>query len=189
MKLSHHDSLMRAELVNAKLLDLIKLRFPWLVIGLLGGLLASFVVSKFELSLRENIALAFFIPIMAYMSDAIGTQTETVFIRALTDLKFNIAKYITREILVGVILGSVFGFMSGVAAFVIAGSFRVSIAVGISLFLSMTVATGLACITPIILRSFKQDPAVGSGPFTTAVQDVVSLTVYFTVASLILSRF
>lgn len=186
MKLVHHDSLMKAELVNARFWDLIKIRFPWLVIGLVGGFLASLVVSHFEVSLRETVALAFFIPAIAYMSDAIGTQTETVFIRALSNLKFNIGKYIVREIIVGATLGSVFGFLTGVFAYFLANSVLVGITVGLSLFLSMTIATGLACITPIILRGFKQDPAVGSGPFTTAVQDIVSLTIYFLVASTIL---
>lgn len=187
MKLSHHDSLMKAELVNAKFWDLIKLRFPWLVIGLVGGLLASVIVSQFEQFLKQNVALAFFISIMAYMSDAIGSQTETVFIRALTNLKFSIPRYIAREILLGALMGLVFGLLSGIAAFVISGSFRIGIAVGISLFLSMTIATGLACVTPIVLKAFKQDPAVGAGPFTTAVQDLVSLTIYFTIASFVLS--
>lgn len=186
MKLTHHDSLMKAELVNAKFWDLIKIRFPWLIIGLGGGLLASLVVSHFELNLRQTVALAFFIPVIAYMSDAIGTQTETVFIRALSNLKFNIGKYIVREIIVGATLGSAFGFLAGVFAYFLANSVAVGAIVGLSLFLSMTIATGLACATPIILRGFKQDPAVGSGPFTTALQDVVSLTIYFFIATLIL---
>lgn len=181
-----HEKLMKAELVNARFWDLISLRFPWLVIGLVGGLFASVVVSKFELALRETISLAFFIPVIAYMSDAIGTQTETVFIRALTDLQFNIPKYIARELLIGSTLGSVFGLLSGLAGYVISGSPKVGGVVGISLFLSMTIATVLACITPIILKAIKQDPAVGSGPFTTALQDLVSLAVYFFVASAIL---
>ncbi len=186
MKLVHHDSLMKAELVSARFWDLIKIRLPWLVIGLVGGLFASVVVSRFELSLRENIALAFFIPVIAYMSDAIGTQTETVFIRALTDLQFNINKYVVREVIVGATLGCILGLISAVFATILSGSPQIGLVVGLSLFLSMTVATGLACITPIILKSFKQDPAVGSGPFTTAVQDVVSLTIYFAVASIII---
>lgn len=186
MKLSHHDSLMKAELVNARFWDLIKIRVPWLVIGLIGGLFASVVVSHFELTLRETVALAFFIPIIAYMSDAIGTQTETVFIRALSNLKFNIGKYIVREVIVGATLGLMFGFLAGVFAYFLADSATVGIIVGLSLSLSMTIATGLACVTPIILKGFRQDPAVGSGPFTTAVQDVVSLTIYLLIASLML---
>lgn len=186
MRQSAHDVLMKVELVNARFTDLIKLRFPWLVVGLTGGLMASFIISQFELSLRENISLAFFISVIAYMSDAMGTQTETVFIRAITDLKFNITKYIFREVGIGLTLGGIFGVLAGIVASLIANSSQVGIVVGLSLFLSMTVASLFACLTPIVLKSFKQDPAVGSGPFTTAIQDLVSLTIYFTIATLVL---
>lgn len=186
MKLSHHDSLMKAELVSAKFWDLIKIRLPWLVVGLVGGLLASIVVSRFETSLKETLALAFFIPVITYMSDAIGTQTETILIRALTNLKFNIGKYIYRELLLGAVAGSVLGIVTGVFAYFLSSSLKVGYVVGLSLFLSMTFAAVLACLTPLVLRSFGKDPAVGSGPFTTAVQDVVSLLVYFIVAMMIL---
>lgn len=181
-----HDSLMKAELVTARFTELIKVRFPWLVLGLGGAMLAGFIVSKFELTLQENIALAFFIPVVAYMSDAIGTQTETIFIRALTDLKFNITKYILREFLVGALLGSILGFFAGAFALFLSDSFLIAQVVAISLMLSMTTATVLACIVPIILKTFKEDPAVGSGPFTTAIQDAVSLIIYFSVAAVIL---
>lgn len=186
MKLSHHDSLMKAELVTARFWDLIAIRLPWLVVGLVGGLVASIIVSRFELSLRENIALAFFIPVIAYMSDAIGTQTETIFIRALSNLQFSISKYISREFMVGALLGSVMGILTGVFGYFLSGSIDVGFVVGFSLFVAMSLATTLACITPLILRGLGKDPAVGSGPFTTALQDVVSLTIYLIVASIVL---
>lgn len=182
----HISQLARSELVEARFWDLIKLRFPWLVIGLIGGLVASLIVSHFELSLRENIALAFFIPVIAYMSDAIGTQTETIFIRALTDLKFSVPKYILREFYVGATLGLITGVVAYIFAYIISWASAIALVVGVSLFLSMTTATVLACLTPIFLKGLGKDPAVAAGPFTTALQDVVSLTIYFVVASLIL---
>ncbi|MBI2040080.1 magnesium transporter [Candidatus Microgenomates bacterium] len=181
-----HRILLKKELVTARFFDLIRLRLPWLIVGLFGGAIAGIIVSRFELSLRENVSLAFFIPIVAYMSDAIGTQTETIFIRALTDLKFNIPRYITRELVIGATMGSVIGVVAGVFGYILSNSLAVGQVVGISLFLSMTIATALACITPLLLRKLKNDPAVGSGPFTTALQDVVSLTIYFLVAAAIL---
>lgn len=181
-----HRILLKKELVTARFFELIKLRLPWLMIGLLGALVASVIVSRFETSLRENIALTFFIPVIAYMSDSIGNQTETIFIRALTDLQFNIAKYVFREAWVGASLGLVIGFLTGIFALILSGSSAVGVVVGLSLFLTMTAATVLACITPIILRSLGKDPAVGSGPFSTALQDVVSLTIYLAIAVVIL---
>lgn len=181
-----HNSLMRAELVTTRFWDLIKIRLPWLVIGLMGGLVASIIVSRFETSLRENIALAFFIPVITYMSDAIGTQTETILVRALTNLQFNIARYVWREFFVGVVIGSILGVVTAIFAYFLSSSFDVSLVVGLSLFLSITVATVLACATPLFLRSLGRDPAAGSGPLTTAIQDVVSLIIYFMVAAMIL---
>lgn len=184
MRSIHH--LAEEELVKIKFFDLISVRFPWLLIGLGGGLVASILVSRFELSLRENIALAFFIPVVAYMSDAIGTQTETILIRALTNLHFNHTKYIFRELIVGAILGLLMGILTTIFAYFLSASLLVATVVGLSLLLSMTVATGLACLAPFILKSMGRDPAVASGPLTTALQDIVSLAIYFLVASLIL---
>lgn len=186
MHLTHHDSLMKAELVNARFSELIKIRLPWLVVGSVGAFLASIIVSRFETSLRENIALAFFIPVIAYMSDAVGTQTETILIRALTNLQFNITKYVLREFWVGLVIGSILGITTGIFAFFLSASYKVGIMVGLSLLLSMTIATVLACMTPLILKALGKDPAVGSGPFTTAIQYIVSLTIYFIVAIFIL---
>lgn len=186
MKLTHHDKLMRAELVKARFLEIIQIRLPWLVVGLVGALFASVIVSRFELSLRENIALSFFIPVIAYMSDSIGNQTETIFIRALSDLKFNITKYILREIFIGLTLGIVIGILSSLFAFLISGALTIGLVVGLSLILTMTTATIVACFTPVILKGLGKDPAVGSGPFSTALQDIVSLTIYFIVAAVIL---
>lgn len=186
MKIAHHDSLMKAELVTVRLSELIKIRFPWLVVGLLGAFFASIIVSRFEMSLKEHIALAFFMPIIAYMSDAVGTQTETILVRALTNLQFNITKYVIREFFVGAMVGSFLGFITGLFAFVISGSFNIAIVVGVSLWISMTFATVLACVAPLVLKAFHKDPAVGSGPFTTAIQDAVSLAIYFLVAYVVL---
>lgn len=177
------------KLATANLPDLIKSRMPWLVVGLGGGIGASFIISRFQGSLEQNVALAFFISMIAYMSDAIGTQTETIFIRSLTLLKFNIFTYIFREFITGAVIGSIFGVLTGLFAAFLSGSSSIGFVVGLSLFLSMSMATVLACITPIILKALGKDPAVGSGPFTTAVQDFVSLAVYFTIASVVLSKF
>lgn len=174
------------KLLIARFLDLVKLRLPWLVVGLSVALLVSIISSKFEVSLRQNIALVFFIPVIGYISDAVGTQTETLLIRTLTLFKFNFFSYLLRELLIGVVIGVVIGIFTAVFGFFLSGSAPIAVVVGISLFLSISIATVLACLTPAILNSLGKDPAVGSGPFTTAIQYVVSLTIYFMVAAVIL---
>ena len=123
---------------------------------------------------------------IAYMSDAIGTQSETLFIRAITVSKFNISRYLLRELAVGIIIGAIVGVVAAGAAFIISQSLQISLAVGVSLLLSMSIATFLACIVPLGLKALGRDPAIGSGPFATALQDLLSISIYFVIALVIL---
>lgn len=175
-----------ADIVHMDWLDLVRSRIPWLLFGLMVGLIGSIITSRFEASLREHITLVFFLPIMTYMSDAIGTQTEAIFIRAVSLFKVKLTPYILREGLVGMTIGLILGMVAGVFAFLISGSVSIGIVISISLFLSMTSATILACVTPVVLTLVHKDEAVGSGPFTTALQDLLSITIYLAVATLIL---
>lgn len=173
-------------LMTARFSDLIKSRLPWLIVGLVIGLLASVIVSRFEGHLSENIALVFFMPIVAFMSGAIGTQTETVFVRSLTYLKFSIMKYILKELSIGMTIGLFIGVITSIFGFIISGSWQISLVILVSLFASMSFATILGVLVPLTLRFFKKDPAVGSGPFITSLQDLISLTIYFSIAYLLL---
>lgn len=174
------------DLLGAGFIELIGARVPWLVTGLVIGLAGSFVVSLFELSLRENIALVFFMPIVPYMSGAIGTQTETIFIRSLLFLKFNIWSMLVREIMLGGVIGIVIGLLAAAFAYFLSHSVGVSTVVLVSLVLSMAVASMFGILVPLVLKRLGKDPAVGSGPFITAIQDLVSLTIYFVIAAAIL---
>lgn len=175
------------DLMTGSFWDLIKSRLPWLVVGLAIGLGASIVVSSFQDHISRNIALVFFMPIVAFMSGAIGTQTETVLVRSLTYLKVSIWKYLIKELVLGMMIGLVIGSITGVFAYLISGSFEIASVIVLSLFASMSVATMLGVLVPLTLRYLKKDPAVGSGPFITSLQDLISLSIYFTIASFLLS--
>lgn len=177
------------DLVNVGMWEVLKARLPWLVVGLLIGTTASFVVSRFEHVLNQNTSLAFFITMVTYLSDSVGTQSETIFIRSQALEKFNVFKYIMREFLIGGVIGALLGAIASIFAVLISGSIEIGIILGLSLFLSMGFSTVLACITPTILKALGKDPAVGSGPFTTAIQDTVSVVIYFSIAMTILSIF
>lgn len=170
------------DLMSANFLDLIQSRLPWLIVGLGIGLLASVVVSFFEGHVRQNIALVFFMPVVAFMSGAIGTQTETVFIRSLTYLKINVAQYIFKELVLGMIIGAVIALITGIFGYFLSSSYTIAIVVAVSIFVSMSVATVLGVLVPLLLKGLKKDPAVGSGPFITSLQDLISLTIYFSIA-------
>lgn len=166
--------------------NLIKKRIPWLIIGLLGGFLASLIVSRYEVLISSNISLAFFVPLIAYMSDAVGTQTETLFVRNISRKHVNFYKYLTKELLLGLILGIFFGVVIGTGAYLWLHSSPVAWTVGIAMFINVTLAPLFAIVIPEILFKEHTDPALGAGPFATVVQYIVSILIYFTVATIII---
>ena len=159
-------------------------RLPWLLLGLVGAMASAVIVGAFEHDLEANVLLAFFIPALVYMADAVGTQTETVLIRALA-AGVTVRSVLRRELLTGLILGIVVG--SAFLAFALAGwgDARVAIAVGLALFASCSIATMVAVALPAAFQRLGKDPAFGSGPLATVMQDLLSIAVYFAVVSVV----
>ncbi|OGF69144.1 hypothetical protein A3H65_00990 [Candidatus Giovannonibacteria bacterium RIFCSPLOWO2_02_FULL_45_14] len=174
------------DIVKFSATRLVKVRLPWLLVGLVGGMFATLIVRFFEGALLEKLELAFFIPVIVYMSDAVGTQTETLFIRALVIEKIDLGKYLIKEILVGFLLGSALGILLFGYSMFVFNDFEVSIIVGISILAASTLSVIIATLVPLVLRRFGKDPAIGAGPFTTIAQDILALLIYFVVAAIII---
>ena len=173
---------------HQRLRILIQERLPWLLTGLLIGTGASYFVSRFETVLAEKISLAFFIPVIVYMSDAVGTQTETIFVRDLTEHRANFGKYLKKELSIGLVLGLILGVSIGAIALLWLKDADVALTVGIAMGLNVSLAPLVATIVPEFIFKRHEDPALGAGPFTTVIQDSISLLIYFAVASVILLR-
>jgi len=158
-------------------------RLPWLVLGLIGALAAAGIVSSFERDLESTITLAFFLPGVVYMADAVGTQTEALVIRGLS-VGVPIGSVVRRELLTGLVVGIVAGAFLPIGL-VGWGDADVVIAVALSLFAACSTATLAAMVLPWLFDRLGADPAFGSGPLATVVQDLLSLIIYFTVASVV----
>jgi magnesium transporter len=156
-------------------------RLPWLLIGLLGAMASVALVSGFERQLDEKVLIAFFLPAVVYMADAVGTQTEALVIRALAT-RVSWARVVRRELLSGAVIGLLVGALFMPFALVGWGDGRVALAVGISLTMACATATAIAMALPFALQRLGFDPAFGSGPLATVAQDLVSIAVYLVVA-------
>ncbi|MEX1255719.1 MAG: magnesium transporter [Dehalococcoidia bacterium] len=156
-------------------------RLPWLMVGLLGAILAANIVGSFETQLEETVILAFFIPSIVYMADAVGTQTEALVIRGLS-VGVGIGQIVWREILTGLFVG--LALAGAFFPVVLLGweDFDVALAVSLALFAACSVATLVAMALPWAFQRFGADPAFGSGPLATVVQDLLSIVIYFAVA-------
>ena len=155
-------------------------RLPWLLVGLLGAMGATAIVGGFEHQLESNVLLAFFIPAVVYMADAVGTQTETVMIRALA-AGVTVRSVLRRELLTGLIMGGVIGGAFLVFALAGWGDVEVAVAVALAMFASCSIATVVAMALPAAFQRLGRDPAFGSGPLATVLQDLLSITVYLAI--------
>jgi magnesium transporter len=156
-------------------------RLPWLLVGLAGAMLASVIVGWFEDELRQEIVLAFFVPGIVYMADAVGTQTETLVIRGLS-VGVPIGGVVRRELLTGLGLGLALGLLFFPFSLLAWGQADVALAVSLALFAACSTATLVAMGLPWLLHRLGHDPAFGSGPLATVIQDLLSLLIYFAIA-------
>lgn len=161
-------------------------RLPWLIVGLAGSVVATGVVARFEAALNQHVAIAFFIPAIVYLADAIGTQTETITVRGLSHGLLPFGRMLKGEIGAGLMIGLVLGALAMPAVLLGFGDLRLALAVGIAILIAGTIATTVGLFFPWLLTRFGADPAYGSGPVATIIQDVLSLLTYFLVANALL---
>ena len=157
-------------------------RLPWLVIGLAGALLAAGIVGGFEETLRQQVLIAYFLPGVVYLADAVGTQTEALVIRGLS-LGVSIRSVVRRELMSGVVLGLLLGAVALVFVAALWGDTGVALAVALSVVAASSIATIVALLLPWLFHHFGLDPAFGSGPLATVVQDVLTVAIYFVIAA------
>ena len=154
---------------------------PWLLVGLALSTVATAVMAGYERTLQANVAIAFFIPALVYLTDAVGTQTEAIAVRGLSLRHRPLARILLGEILTGGMIGMALGLFAFVGVAVVFGSVAMGLGVGLSLFAGGTVASGIGLALPWLLSRLGLDPAFGSGPVATIIQDVLTIIIYFTV--------
>lgn len=175
------------DIAGASAMQLVRRRLPWLIVGLIGGMFATEIVHGFEATLEQRLELAFFIPVIVYMADAVATQTETIFIRSMATGPLNVRRYVLREQAIAALIALASAVLMGLFAQVRFREPAVALIVGLAMLASVFVGVSIAVLIPWTLTKLGRDPAYGSGPFATIVQDVLSIVIYFAVAASILS--
>lgn len=173
---------------EAHAVDIVRTRLPWLMLCLVGGLISSLVIGRFEKTVTAVVVMAAFIPVIMGMAGNAGLQVSTTMVRSLALNSINnYWKYVGKELFSGVIIASVTGIFIALAAGFLKGMPMLGLVVGISMFLSISSSTVLAILTPTIADKIGIDPAITAGPFVTVFNDILGLTIYFTVANLFIS--
>ena len=169
--------------------QIIKGRLPWVVMGVLGGIITASIISVFEHVLMTLLALVAFTPVLAYVSDAVGTQSETLAVRSMAlEPTLSVKRYIRRELPVGFILASTCGLLIAVIASFLWKSPILGTIVWLSMFLNIVFATIITSLLPFLFKRFQLDPAFATGPFATLIGDIFTISSYFLVAFLLLTN-
>jgi magnesium transporter len=167
-----------------------KKRLPWLIILLFLGMFTASLIGRFEETLNKVAILAVFIPLIAGMAGNTGTQALAVAVRGIAtgdldkESKWNI---ILREAGTGLITGSICGILITFVVYFWQGDLFLGALVGISIFITLIIATLAGSLVPLLMHRLKIDPAVASGPFITTINDIISILIYFGIATAFMS--
>lgn len=167
-----------------------KARLPWLVIGMVGGLLGARFIGYFEKDIILIPAMAFFIPLITATGGNVGIQSSSIVVQSLanpTAFESSLIQKLTKVLFVAVVNGIILSLM--VFGIIIFSTSDQTIAgtVSIALFSVVLLASFMGTITPLVLDKFGINPALASGPFITTANDLLGLGVYFTVAHFLYS--
>ncbi|THE66097.1 magnesium transporter [Salinadaptatus halalkaliphilus] len=184
-------------ILESSIARILRLRLPWLVVALAGGLLAGGVIEQFEDTLEAVVALAFFVPVIMDMGGNVGTQASTIFVRGLAlghiDDR-NAMRHFGRERVIGLLIGLIIGGIGALAAYgwrLSAGDPQagtIAVVVFIALVSVCVVASVVGYVIPWLMNKLGFDPAAASDPLITTVKDVTALLIYFGLAAFLLQE-
>jgi magnesium transporter len=166
-----------------------KTRLPWLLASCAGGIMALFIIGRFESTLDRFAYLAVFIPVIMGMGGNIGMQSSTIVVRGLATGRINARDFwqvVSKEFLIGLILGLTYATLIACVAQVQYSMLLLAATVGMAVVVSMTVAALVGSGVPLILARINIDPAVATGPFVTTSIDIISVYCYFLLATTLL---
>lgn len=177
-------------LVHGSIPQALAVRLPFLLITLVGGLLAGLIISGFEATLKQVLALTFFLPVVMDMGGNVGTQSATIFTRSLVlgHIRPNeFFKPLLSETTRGIIIGLIVGSLTGVVAYIWQGSWQLGLVVCLAIIGTVTLGATLGFVIPWILYKLNMDQAAGAGPILTTVKDITGLLIYFYLANLFMN--
>ncbi len=175
--------------VNDSVWMLSRARLPWLVIGLIGGLVGARFIGVFQKDLEQVASLAFFIPLIIATGGNVGIQSSALVVQSLASVSIfesSIWQKLIKTLLVAMLNGIILAGLVYIFVFFLYGP-KLSFVVGVALFTVVMLASTLGTFIPIFLNKVGFNPALASGPFITTTIDLIGLAVYFTVAHILYS--
>jgi magnesium transporter len=157
-------------------------RLPWLIIGLIGGVLVAALIAQFEGDIKLNPEMAFFIPLIAAMGGNVGIQSSAIIVQGLASNSLGLEstfRKLTKEFIVATMNGLILAALLLSYNLLMKQGLALTYTVSISLFVVIIFAGLFGTIIPLMLNKMKLDPALATGPFITTTNDIMGLFIYF----------
>ena len=171
--------------VSASILKNTRSRLPWILIGILGGILSSLILQNYETDIAINPVLAFFIPLITATGGNVGVQSSAIVVQGLASKEFqfhSIYKQLLKELVVGSFIGIICGLLIFTFNYFTNTDVILGITIGVSIFVVVIIAAIFGTLFPLVLDKLNIDPALATGPFVTTTNDILGLSVYFMIA-------
>ncbi len=174
--------------VDDSIIELTRARLPWLILGLIGGIGAAFIMGGFDEILIENKILFYFTPLIAAMAGNVGVQSSAIIVQGLAndEIKDSINKRLIKETLLSILNGVILALILFLFVFIWKKEIDIALALSASLVAVVIVAGIIGTFIPLFLNKRGIDPAIATGPFITTCNDIFGILIYFMVAKLIL---
>ena len=174
--------------VDDTIFELTKARLPWLIVGLIGGIGAAFVMVGFDEILIQNEILFYFTPLIAAMAGNVGVQSSAIIVQGLAndDIRGSINNRLIKETLLSILNGVILAILLFLFIYFWKGDTNIALALSVALVAVVIVAGIIGTFIPLFLNKRGIDPAIATGPFITTSNDIFGILIYFMVAKLIL---
>ena len=174
--------------VDDTIFELTKARLPWLIVGLIGGICAAFVMVGFDEILIQNEILFYFTPLIAAMAGNVGVQSSAIIVQGLAndDIRGSINNRLFKETLLSILNGVILAILLFLFIYFWKGDTNIALALSVALVAVVIVAGIIGTFIPLFLNKRGIDPAIATGPFITTSNDIFGILIYFMVAKLIL---
>jgi magnesium transporter len=163
-------------------------RLPWLIIGLVGGIVVATVIGRFEEDIRINPEMAFFIPLIAAMAGNVGIQSSAIIVQGIASNSLGLestTRKLLKELLVALLNGLILASILFLYNFFISKNLALTFTVSTSLFIVIIFAAVFGTMIPLLLNRMRFDPALATGPFITTMNDIMGLFIYFLMGRLL----
>ena len=174
--------------VDDSIFELTRARLPWLIVGLVGGIGAAFVMGGFDEILLQHKILFYFTPLIAAMAGNVGVQSSAIIVQGLAndEIKGSINNRLFKETLLSILNGVILAGLLFLFIYFWKGEIDIALALSIALVAVVIVAGIIGTFIPLFLNKRGIDPAIATGPFITTSNDIFGILIYFMVAKLIL---